>query len=267
MANPGKMLYPKFAKLTGRSIEKKSRTFWGGEMNVILPEAVSTHIWRYGYFEAEVCSYFINMIRKGMTLIDIGGHFGFFTLLGGYLVGESGKVLVFEPTPNTYSQLHKNISEYSMFPNIEAINCAAYSRNTSIVFHDRGLEYSAFNSAASSRKPGDVPDNDNEIFVEARKVDDVLKEKGINSVDFIKIDAESSEIEVLEGMTETLKICRPAIVVEVGDIASDGVPRSEEVVALLNRMNYSAYETRRGDIVPHTPRKHYDYANLLFVAD
>ena len=51
LAHPKKMLYPKVLKVIGRSKEVKARTFWGGEIGVILPEDVSIYIWRYGYFE------------------------------------------------------------------------------------------------------------------------------------------------------------------------------------------------------------------------
>lgn len=105
--NPWKMLYPKIMKIIKKNIEVKVPTFWGGEMSVVLPEDVSVSIWRYGYFEEDVVRYMLRFLTEGMTFIDIGAHFGFFTLLGSYLVGKSGKVLAFEPTPTTYQQLKK----------------------------------------------------------------------------------------------------------------------------------------------------------------
>ena len=71
--------------------------FFGKRMLVILPEPVSVRIWRYGVFEPDVAFYLITCLRAGDTFIDIGGHFGFFSMLGRELVGQDGTVVTFEP--------------------------------------------------------------------------------------------------------------------------------------------------------------------------
>jgi len=234
-------------------------------MNVIYPETVSMNIWRYGYFEEAVCLYIINHLKEGMTFIDIGAHFGFFTLLGSHLVGPKGRVLAFEPTPSTCRQLQKNIANYSEHPNIQIFNCAAYNEEREIKFYDYGIQYSALNSGFGIRRKDAAAFAKNEIKVEARKLDNILKEGGIDHVDLIKIDAESSEIHVLKGMAETLNGSRPALILEVGDFEIEGVPRSKEIVAWLQGMGYSPYQVREGKMVPHEVMENYEYDNLLFL--
>jgi FkbM family methyltransferase len=234
-------------------------------MNVIYPETVSMNIWRYGYFEEAVCLYIINHLKEGMTFIDIGAHFGFFTLLGSHLVGPKGRVLAFEPTPSTCRQLQKNIVNYSEHPNIQIFNCAAYNEEREIKFYDYGIQYSALNSGFGIRRKDAAAFAKNEIKVEARKLDNILKEGGIDHVDLIKIDAESSEIHVLKGMAETLNGSRPALILEVGDFEIEGVPRSKEIVAWLQGMGYSPYQVREGKTVPHEVMENYEYDNLLFL--
>ncbi|WP_143311714.1 FkbM family methyltransferase [Candidatus Methanoperedens nitratireducens] len=250
-----------------KNIEVKVPTFWGGEMSVVLPEDVSVSIWRYGYFEEDVVRYMLRFLTEGMTFIDIGAHFGFFTLLGSYLVGKSGKVLAFEPTPTTYQQLKKNIVCYSNNFNIEIYNCAAFSKETEIKFFDCGLVNSAYNSIFGLRKTDRSSIIKNEITVKARKIDDVLKGKKFKNLNFIKIDAESSEIHVLKGMIETLKNYKPNIIIEVGDFEVHGVPKSKEIITWLEQMNYSPYEIHNGEIVSHIVRERYEYCNLLFLAN
>jgi len=263
--HPWRMLYPKLLEVGRRPKEIRSRTFWGGEMNVIYPETVSMNIWRYGYFEEAVCLYIINHLKEGMTFIDIGAHFGFFTLLGSHLVGPKGRVLAFEPTPSTCRQLQKNIANYSEHPNIQIFNCAAYNEEREIKFYDYGIQYSALNSGFGIRRKDAAAFAKNEIKVEARKLDNILKEGGIDHVDLIKIDAESSEIHVLKGMAETLNGSRPALILEVGDFEIEGVPRSKEIVAWLQGMGYSPYQVREGKTVPHEVMENYEYDNLLFL--
>jgi len=264
LRQPLKTLYVRLFRAAKRSREVKAWTFWGEKIGVILPEIVSTLIFKNGYFEDDVCLYMISFLKEGMTFIDIGAHFGFFTLFGSYLVGVKGRVFAFEPIPDTYHQLQKNITNYSKYPNIDMYNCAAYSENIKVKFYDYGLEHSAFNSIFGMRGT-DIPFVTNEIMVEARKIDDVLRKKGINNIDLIKIDAESSEIHVLRGITQTLMSCKPKVILEVGDFALNQVPKSKETITYLQQMGYSPYEVHNGAIVPHVIRDEYEYGNLLFI--
>jgi FkbM family methyltransferase len=234
-------------------------------MTVILPEPVSTVIWRYGYFEADVCLYMLNVLKPGMTFIDIGAHFGFFTLLGSYLVGEEGRVLSLEPMPETYYQLKRNTTAVSNNLNIKIYNYAAYSENKKIRFYDYGLLGSAYNSVFKAREIEGISNSRHEIMVEARKVDDILSNEKIKEIDLIKIDAESSEMHVLRGVEKTLRKYRPKIIMEVGDLLIEGVPESKEIISWLQDLQYSPYDVRNGEIVPHITGNHYKHGNLLFI--
>jgi FkbM family methyltransferase len=209
--------------------------------------------------------YIIAFLEEGMTFIDIGAHFGFFTLFASYLVREKGRVLAFEPSPKTYYQLQKNITSCCKYANAEAYNYAAYSENDKMRFYDYGLEDSSLNSIFGARNRNDPSMLKNEIMVQTRKVDDVLTSKEINKVDVVKIDAESSEIHVLTGFRQTLKSCKPKIILEVGDYGICGVPKSKEIITHLQQMDYSPYEVCKGEIVPHVLRDTYEYGNLLFI--
>jgi len=261
--HPWKMLCPRVLKMSNGTFEVCALTFWGGKMHVVLPESCSTFVWRYGYYEEDVCLYMLHLLHDGATFIDIGAHFGFFTLFGAYLVGTEGKVLAFEPIPRTYQQLTKNIGRSS---NVEACNYAAFSENTERKFYDYGLQLSAYNSAFGMRRRTGFFDYE-EVIVRARKVDDVIQEKSYEHVHLIKVDAESSEIQVLKGMKETLNAYRPNIILEVGDFAINGVPRSEEIIKWLEEKGYTAYEVCNGALIRHKRKTHYRYGNLLFRPD
>ena len=265
IANPWKTTYPKLLNIANKSKKMRVSTFFGKEMNVLLPEVVSVNIWRYGFFEGDgVCMPMLQCLKEGMTFIDIGAHIGFFTLLGSSLVGEAGKVLSFEPTPSTFKFLSENISD---FPNIHAYNCAAFNEERKLKFYDYGLEQSAFNSAYGMRTSGCSPSTQSEIFVKARRVDSVIKEEGCKKINFIKIDAESSEIYVLEGLSETIEIHKPYIVIELGDFGISEVPDSQEVVRWLQKRSYTPYEISDGQFIKHKRQDSYEYMNLFFVPE
>lgn len=241
-------------------------TFWGGRMEILLPEATSTQIWGYGFFEEDVCLFLLKSLRPGMVCVDVGAHFGFFTLLASELVGAEGRVVALEPMPETFARLARNVAVHGSGGNITPLQSAAYGADTTLTFRDYGPVYSAFNSAFDARLPRELPFH-GQVQVAARTCDDLVGALALSRVDLIKIDAESSELHVLLGAQRTLDRFRPRIILEVGDFDLPGVASSSELVQSLLGQGYRAYERLRFEVTPHVPRTTYDYGNLLFVPD
>lgn len=264
LSRPRKMIYPKMLQWAGNTTEVTAMTFWGEPILVVLPELISLTIWRYGFFEEDVCRFMLRVLRPGMNFIDVGAHFGFFTRLASFLVGDTGRVLSFEPTPNTFGQLMRNTVGSD---NVLIHNCAAYSRETELTLRDFGLEYSAFNSAFGMRDEDSksIPQGI-EFQARARKVDDVVKERGLPEVDLVKIDAESSELHVLQGMTEIIKRDHPRIILETGDFGLAGVPKTEELIGWLREHGYRPFEIGRDNQLRPATNLNFNFtgSNLLF---
>lgn len=265
---PAKLLWTKlieiFCLVTGRTTDFRAKTFWGHEMNLVFPEVVSMTIARYGFFEEGLTCGFIRYLKSGMTVIDIGAHFGYFSLLASALVGDEGEIHSFEPTPSTYRMLCANTVQ---FRNIYIINKAVYSKTTKLSFTDLGARYSAFNSSGVSRI------NDKEIFrktrsksfdIDALSIDEYVHEKKIYP-DFIKIDAEGAESAIFHGMVNTIYQARPIISLEVGDINHNHTPTSRELVDHLTSLDYIPYEYFNGEFIEHIPKNYYSYDNLVFL--
>ncbi|GAH14229.1 unnamed protein product, partial [marine sediment metagenome] len=109
---PVRLIYSKILELINRWLDKpfkvKAKTFWGEEMFLIIPEVVSLSIYRYGFHEENLTKMISEYLKPGMTFFDIGAHFGYFTMLVSYIVGEKGMVHSFEPISNTYEVLIQN---------------------------------------------------------------------------------------------------------------------------------------------------------------
>ena len=174
-------------------------------MLVVLPEVVSSDIYRFGFIEPNVARSIIKFVSKNDVVIDVGAHFGFFTILMAELVGSKGKVHSFEPIPSTFNVLKKNTDS---FQNIQINREAIWRFNDQLYLNDYGLNDSAFNSYRDSR--GINKRKINRVKVKAINLDEYIKIKKINPK-FIKIDAESTEFEVLEGMDFILKNIKPVI--------------------------------------------------------
>ncbi len=62
-----------------------------------------------GAHEPGTTALFKKLVKEGMTVVDIGAHIGYFSLLAASLVREKGSVFAFEPEPRNYALLVRNI--------------------------------------------------------------------------------------------------------------------------------------------------------------
>lgn len=250
-------LYKKF------NINKQvlTRTFWNKKMFVVLPEVVSSDIVRFGFIESNVARSIIKFISKNDVVIDVGAHFGFFTLLMSELVGSKGQVHSFEPIPSTFKVLRKNSES---FENIRLNKKAIWSFNDELYLNDYGLSASAFNSYREPRgyellKRKKV----NKVKVDAINLDEYVKNKNIYPK-FIKIDAESTEYEVLLGMDFILEHIKPIICLEIGDLGVVGSRKSKDLIKYILNYGYEVFEYNSKTFARHKLKEVYDYGNLVF---
>jgi FkbM family methyltransferase len=143
--------------------------------------------------------------KKGEVLLDIGAHIGKYALGMARIVGENGIVLAIEPNPANYQALRKNI-QLNNLKNVIALNLAAWDTDCTLELFTGHL--AGHHSTKINWKLGA-----NEV--KARAMDNVLNENEVKKMDWIKIDVEGAEWEVLRGLRETIDEKRPRIVAEV----------------------------------------------------
>jgi FkbM family methyltransferase len=244
------------------SLPARGWTFFGDVMSLRFPDPVSMFIHRYGFFEEGLTRIFLECVRPGMTVFDVGAHFGYFGLLAAELVGQEGQVHCFDPTPSTFELLRQNVAHRS---NVHPQNLALYSREATLSFSDYGLAYAAFNSLGGSKLRGSARRVAPRRYdVQAVSLDHYVQFSGVRP-DFVKIDAEGAEFEILVGAERTLAEVRPMLTLEVGDDDPDRPGESRRVVDAVLSRGYRAVEARDGRIVPHIPRDKYTWDNLLFL--
>jgi len=258
------MIVPLVMRKTGMTKDIEMRTFWGGRMTGTLPEAVSSVIWRFGYFEQGICQTLLETLKPGGVFIDVGAHFGFFSLLSSWLVGEQGRVICVEAMPTTFERLTHNLTHHAAHKNFNAVNVAAFDKETVLDFQDYGLVWSSLNSAFGVRNDDNAISVSQEIKVDAFPLDKIITPFDLPKIDLIKIDAESSEIFVLRGMEKILKNHDPKIIVEIGDMKGATGGESSEIVTLLSDYNYTPYHYRDGKLVAVEIHNSYGYDNFVF---
>ena len=253
------------ARRLGISFRRRAKLIWGEEMTVVYPQKDAVGISRYGFFEEGLTRMVLAHVTPGMTFLDIGANIGYFTLLAAWLVKSAGGVHAFEPTPATFTILERNVGKK---PNVQLNRLAVGSKRGTVVLNDYGPGMSGYNSLYTARlgvsaltryKP-------KKVEVSIISIDQYVAENALTP-DFVKIDAESADYEILMGMKETLRKCRPIISVEVGDMDIAGVRPSKDIVHFLVENGYQPYEHNDGEIAKHTTKDRYEYRDLLFLPE
>jgi len=157
---------------------------------------VAPFLLEWGFYEKYETELFKRLVKKGMVVVDIGANIGYYTLLAAHLVGDEGKVFAFEPDPYNYTLLCKNI-EVNEYKNVIPVRKAVFSKSGKMkLFLDKS------NLGGHSLSETNV-DKSASITVEVTSLDDYFKNTDCK-IDVIKVDVQGSEMEVLEGMTNTI---------------------------------------------------------------
>lgn len=208
-------------RLVGR--DTTIRHHWWPQANMRL------HTYRHrGYWfkgrrrERRVMELFERFVREGDTVVEVGGHIGYVTLHLRRLVGESGRVVVFEPGINNLPYLRTNVAPFS---NIELVEMACGDREDTVSFWIEGLsgqnnslnkEYRNF---AENRSSAYSTEEMREVKVAMTTLDGYLAQHGLEP-SLMKIDVEGAEKLVLEGAARVLRDIRPVIIIEVTENAA-----------------------------------------------
>ena len=145
------------------------------------------------YLPAEALS-FKSLIEPGMTVLNIGAAVGYYTLIAARQTGPEGKVYAFEPFPETFNLLKKNI-ERSGYKNIVIINKAVTDAVgfAKLYLLDTNPQANSLSKSRESIKYIDVPTITLDSFFSDEKID------------VIRSVAEGSEILILQGMRNVIK--------------------------------------------------------------
>ncbi|MBP0034491.1 MAG: FkbM family methyltransferase, partial [Roseofilum sp. Belize BBD 4] len=152
------------------------------------------------------------LVKPGMTVFDVGANLGDYSILLSQLVGASGKVYTFEPTSTVFAKLKDRLKSKDLnnTNNVEIFQKAVFSENKEIEFHEFPEDYSVWNSIGTPQMPNpenpqeNIPISKTEI-VEAISLDSFCKTEEIKIIDYLKIDVEGAESDVLLGSINLLK--------------------------------------------------------------
>jgi len=200
---------------------------------IVDPNMFFAQIYLRGTYEQQVIKFLKRVIHEGMVCLDIGANVGYFTLLMSRMVGSSGRVISFEPTPHTFDVLRKNIA-LNKCENVRVEQIALFDRQGTLEFHEGPPGYEVYNSLGNITHPSAVQQAFTTTKVQCLTLDSFLTTSHIKHVDFIKMDVEGAERFVLNGMLKTLdEHPNLQFVIEFADTTTSGFGYSAKEIGHL----------------------------------
>jgi len=159
-------------------------------------------------YEAEIRHWF--NIEKGGVFVDVGSNIGFYSLL---LSDKASWVLAFEPCLTTFLTLEHNLL-LNKSDNVLSYHIALSDINGNGLLNI--TDHSGHNSLKSI---SDKVLRKEEIFL--KRFDDL--KLSLDRIDLVKIDVEGAELDVLNGMVDSIKKYSPNLIVEIKEPNVEGV--------------------------------------------
>lgn len=237
---------------------------WGGWWLAWNNDVLSKHICLREGFEEGEQNFLLHFLQSGMQVFDLGAHHGLYTLLASKRVGPKGQVIAFEPSSRERRRLQWHI-KLNRYANVQVEPLAlGGSEGVAELFICLGPE-----TGCNSLRPPVVSEPTKPIQVFVTTLDNYLQKSQIDLVDFIKLDVEGAELEVLKGATKLLSHKpQPIIMCELADVRTEPWGyRSVEIYEFLAARGYRWFSITSGGRLRFCPKKERFHENLLAVPE
>jgi FkbM family methyltransferase len=210
-------------------------------------------------YEPHMTGIFQQFVRPKMQVLDVGANMGYFSLLAASLVGSTGHVYSWEPSPENVKLLLAS-KQLNQFSNIEIVQAAAGARSGLLKYFpnfSNGLVMEIGEERPEEAVPAET--------VMALRIDDYVPHDA--KIGFIKIDVEGFEYEALSGAMDTIRRNLPIIATEFGPKAllrASGIS-GEEFLQFFVRLGYDISVIDKYNLVPGNVAdvlRHYESSDV-----
>ena len=154
--------------------------------------------------DARQVQFFLDRVKSGDSVLDIGGHYGEYAVLFASLTGPSGRVVTFEPDASAREVLRRNLALNPCAAKVKIEEIALSDTSGTRTFFSRGGD--SMSSLARSGLGTNATASDvYEQTVTTMRLDDYLTANGLGFPRWIKLDTEGAEINILRGARQVLK--------------------------------------------------------------
>lgn len=182
----------------------------------------------YGEFSESEVSLFREIVKPGDIVLEAGANIGSHTLFLARAVGQGGRVLAFEPQQRVHQMLCANLALNELF-NVDPLQCGLGAR-ADVMQVPRYVLDQEINIGGVALSEGVGQPGYETVAI--RTIDSFQ----LPRLDFLKVDVEGMEHDVLTGARETIGRCRPIMYLE-----NDREEKSEALLALVDELGYRAW--------------------------
>ena len=202
--------------------------------------------------EPKILSLIKKNLPEGGVYIDIGTNIGGHALFAAKVVGERGLVYAFEPILHLYKQACESVG-LNKFENIKLYNFGLGEKDytSTIYINSRNEGNSSLVFTAQS---------DKKETVSVKVADSILKEI-TRPINFVKIDVEGFEYNVLLGMKETFIKNKPKnVLIEFSPFFYNEVDKniSKNILDLMDSYGYTIFDVNEGEIYKKIDKENFD---------
>ena len=219
----------------------KTDLFFDAKINILLPSATDIYLLGGKSHDSEtrLAKYLVQQLNSSTHFFDIGAHYGYFTMLANEIIEGKSTIFSFEPTVKTYELLALNTKSNQ---NIKTFNNAVSDKNEYLKFYEFGNKYSEYNSLdiAQYEDSAWFKSTQKTIHeIQAIPLDEIIETNKIIP-DYIKIDVEGAEFQVMKGAQKLLTNHAPTLIMEY--VAPDRKNEAhQKAVALLRDWGYKTF--------------------------
>ena len=191
---------------------RRSTPFWmstpadlgGLEFRCDLRDPLMREVCFTGRCEPQETLLIRELLTPGMTFVDVGANWGYFTLFGAHLVGSTGRVISVEADPRAWHVLHANVERNLLSQvSLHAVAASDGSGTLSMFTYGHANDDSSNFGVTIADTAGPSPTGPC-FDIPARSLDDLLDETGVERVDLLKMDIEGGEGRALKGLDRHL---------------------------------------------------------------
>jgi FkbM family methyltransferase len=200
-----------------------------------------------GQYEERLIAKLGELLRPGMTFVDVGANIGLYSVIAAHLVGPAGRVLAFEPQASLEPVFLANVRMNDLANvTLERVALGSVS-GTSDLF-----QVTDYDVQATLRLRPDEQSVGAAVRVPVRTLSEVLRAHGIAAVDGMKIDVEGGELDVLQGFADAFATAPPRFIVFecIDALLLRFGHTGAELIEFLRARDYTVYEPRRRGWAP-----------------